>query len=294
MTAPLLPAVCPFKTCPCARSKRPRVYRHHAHMLKHNGDKAARIRSLNLILSVGSLLRSFICFAAVFLSLGVHGEDCVRQRSFGILGVRPGAGRSVEEREAQEVRLGDTGLLGWGARRCLSPAAQPMSSWRAKRVHHTAQARTHADTHTQVHVGTWRVHKEATEKWCEQEETLPVLMFEWTGMEIDMSCKTYAHDLASIEKLEKKYVDEALANDDKFNEVLRECNLEKHTGKVEVHDGQDVIQTGGGDCVLVVTCLGGVHVPSRRTRKTHTKRCARTGEGSAGIVNCFETSWFGL
>ena len=27
--------VCPFKTCPCVRSKRPRVYRHHAHMLKH-------------------------------------------------------------------------------------------------------------------------------------------------------------------------------------------------------------------------------------------------------------------
>ena len=28
-------SVCPFKTPPCARSKRPRVYRHHAHMLKH-------------------------------------------------------------------------------------------------------------------------------------------------------------------------------------------------------------------------------------------------------------------
>ena len=31
---PLLP-VCPFKTSPCVDSKRPRVYRHHAHMLKH-------------------------------------------------------------------------------------------------------------------------------------------------------------------------------------------------------------------------------------------------------------------
>ena len=30
---PLLP-VCPFKTSPCVRSKRPRVYRHHAHILK--------------------------------------------------------------------------------------------------------------------------------------------------------------------------------------------------------------------------------------------------------------------
>ena len=29
---PLLP-VCPFKTCPCVCSKRPRVYRHHAHTL---------------------------------------------------------------------------------------------------------------------------------------------------------------------------------------------------------------------------------------------------------------------
>ena len=27
--------VCPFKASPCVRSKRPRVYRHHAHMLKH-------------------------------------------------------------------------------------------------------------------------------------------------------------------------------------------------------------------------------------------------------------------
>ena len=27
-----LPAMCPLKTCPCVRSKRPRVYRHHAHM----------------------------------------------------------------------------------------------------------------------------------------------------------------------------------------------------------------------------------------------------------------------
>ena len=26
------PAVCPFKTCPCVRSKRPRLCRHHAHM----------------------------------------------------------------------------------------------------------------------------------------------------------------------------------------------------------------------------------------------------------------------
>ena len=29
---PLLPAVCPFKTCPGVRSERPRVYRHHADM----------------------------------------------------------------------------------------------------------------------------------------------------------------------------------------------------------------------------------------------------------------------
>ena len=27
--------VCPLETCPCVRSKRPRVYRQHAHMLKH-------------------------------------------------------------------------------------------------------------------------------------------------------------------------------------------------------------------------------------------------------------------
>ena len=27
-----LSAVCPFKTCPCVRSKRPRLCRHHAHM----------------------------------------------------------------------------------------------------------------------------------------------------------------------------------------------------------------------------------------------------------------------
>ena len=31
----LLPAVCPFKTCPCVRSERPRVYRHHARMCYH-------------------------------------------------------------------------------------------------------------------------------------------------------------------------------------------------------------------------------------------------------------------
>ena len=31
----LLLSVCPFKTSPCVRFKRPRVYRHHAHMLKH-------------------------------------------------------------------------------------------------------------------------------------------------------------------------------------------------------------------------------------------------------------------
>ena len=30
-----LPPVRGFKTSPCVRSKRPRVYRHHAHMLKH-------------------------------------------------------------------------------------------------------------------------------------------------------------------------------------------------------------------------------------------------------------------
>ena len=35
MTSSLLPAVCPFKTSPCVRSKRPRVCRHHAHMLKN-------------------------------------------------------------------------------------------------------------------------------------------------------------------------------------------------------------------------------------------------------------------
>ena len=29
------PPVCPLKTSPCVRSKRPHVYRHHAHMLKH-------------------------------------------------------------------------------------------------------------------------------------------------------------------------------------------------------------------------------------------------------------------
>ena len=32
---PLPPPVCGFKTSPCVRSKRPRVYRHHAHMKKH-------------------------------------------------------------------------------------------------------------------------------------------------------------------------------------------------------------------------------------------------------------------
>ena len=32
---PSLLSVCPFKTPPCVRSKRPRVYRYHAHMLKH-------------------------------------------------------------------------------------------------------------------------------------------------------------------------------------------------------------------------------------------------------------------
>ena len=31
----LLPLVCPFKTSPCGRSKRPRVDVHHAHMLTH-------------------------------------------------------------------------------------------------------------------------------------------------------------------------------------------------------------------------------------------------------------------
>ena len=35
LTMTLLPPVGPFKTSPCVHSKRPRVYRHHAHMLKH-------------------------------------------------------------------------------------------------------------------------------------------------------------------------------------------------------------------------------------------------------------------
>ena len=30
-----LPSVCGFKTSPCVRSKRPRVYRHHAYMFQH-------------------------------------------------------------------------------------------------------------------------------------------------------------------------------------------------------------------------------------------------------------------
>ena len=118
------------------------------------------------------------------------------------------------------------------------------------------------------------------------------------GAEFNMSYKTFADDLATIEVLEGDYVKEALETDELLDECLNRCNLERHLGK-------QVCMLGGlgsrkrademeekadgklGVFTLIATHLRGLFVPSGNSTEEAKKRCARADEGAAGVASFF-------
>ena len=123
-------------------------------------------------------------------------------------------------------------------------------------------------------------------------------MCKWSGMEIEMFFMTDADGLATIEKLLMKYVDDALANDDKLNDASRECTLGEGiwanrsamiAGVESRSMAESIPEEAAGrlrGCASFLTYFGGAYVPSGSNPKESKKRAQSRGWSSRDRHSC--------